>query len=1146
MKRKISFLTLPIVLYLALISSNPLNGQTVTYPTASGIGWRMGSIYNITWSGFSPGFEINIELYKGSSLSSTIISGTTNDGSYSWIVPTSLAIASDYRIRISQYFLSQLLAQDFSDNYFTIANPEVTYPSASGIFWRTGSSHTITWSGFTGSYVRIDLYKGASLNTVITTSTANDGSYSYTVPSSFTFGNDYSIRIASTSLPAIFDVSSAYFTISNPQVTYPTASGVCWRPGNSYIITWTGFASPNVKIELYKSGSLDRSIVSSTTNDGSYTYTVPASLPIAIDYYVRITSTTVPAEYDYSNSYFAVGNPQVTYPSASGIIWRPGSSYTIAWSGYPGSYVKIDLYYGSSLYNVIISSTDNDGSYSYTVPSTLPVSSSYNIRITSTANSGCYDASNYYFTVANPLVTYPSVSGITWNVGSTYNITWSGFPGTVVRIDLYKGTTLFDVISASTSNDGTHPWTVPTEPAGSDYYVRITSTSNASIYDNSNYYFTIAAFLNVTPTSISLTSGSGANGTFNITSNTSWSITDDAAWLSVSPVSGTNNATVTVTAVSANSGSSPRTATVTIAGSGVTPNKTVTVTQAASVPTNTLGNTTVYGSSSTTANRRAIIVTCAESGTIQSISIYHNGGTGRVLLGVYADVSGSPGGRLGVTPATAISASAGWQTVSLSSPVTITAGQKVWLSWVFENNPGIRYITGTPARAESTATWPGGMPNPFGSATFANYKYSVYCTYIPGAGPVTKTLGNTTVYGSTSTTANRRAQTVTFTEAGTIQSLSMYHNGGTGRVIFGVYADASGAPGARLGVTAETIINASAGWQNVSLITPVGVAPDQKVWLAWVFENNPGIRYITGTPARAESPNVWAGRMPDPFGTSSFANYKYSLYCTYTTGTAPLPKTLGNTEVYSSSSTTANRRAITVTFPEPGTVQSISIYHNGGTGNVLLGIYTDASGAPGTRLGVTASTVINPTAGWQTIPLISGYSAASGQKVWLAWVFQTNPGIRYITGTPARAESPGLWAGGMPDPFGTASFANYRYSIYCTYITGGGDEIKDPDETKSVNMPTDINSILMDRENVLIYPNPTEGEITITWKNRYSHRLDITIYNIVGQAVKEIQTDPDINEIRMDLGKTSRGVYLFEMKDKTNDVILNRSRIIRK
>ena len=440
------------------------------------------------------------------------------------------------------------------------------------------------------------------------------------------------------------------------------------------------------------------------------------------------------------------------------------------------------------------------------------------------------------------------------------------------------------------------------------------------------------------------------------------------------------------------------------------------------------------------------------------------------------------------------------------------------------------------------------MPNPFGAATFADYKYSAYCSYVAGGpGPVTKTLGNTTVYGSTSTTANRRAQTVTFPEAGTIQSLTIYHNGGTGNVFLGVYADAGGAPGARLGVTLSTPVNATAGWQTISLSSPVGVASGQKVWLSWVFQTNPGVRYIAGTPARAESPQVWAGGMPDPFGTASFANYKYSLYCTYTTGTGPVTKTLGNTEVYSLSSTTANRRAQTVTFPEAGTIESISIYHNGGTGQVILGVYADASGAPGARSGVTAATVINATAGWQTIPLTSAYSVASGQKVWLAWVFQTNPGIRYVAGTPARAESPNLWAGGMPDPFGTATFANYKYSLYCTYTTGSGDEIKDiGEDVKSVNTPLDINSVYMDKEDVSIYPNPTDGDITVTWKTRYSHRLDITIYNILGKAVKEVQTDPDVNEIRLDLKPNSRGIYLFEMKDKKNDLILNRSRIIKK
>ena len=65
----------------------------------------------------------------------------------------------------------------------------------------------------------------------------------------------------------------------------------------------------------------------------------------------------------------------------------------------------------------------------------------------------------------------------------------------------------------------------------------------------------------------------------------------------------------------------------------------------------------------------------------------------------------------------------------IGSPVAVTSGQTVWLSWVFENNPGISFTAGTPGRANSTDTWSAGMPGTFGTSTFDNYTYSVYCKY---------------------------------------------------------------------------------------------------------------------------------------------------------------------------------------------------------------------------------------------------------------------------------------------------------------------------------------------------------------------------------------------------------------------------------
>ena len=121
-------------------------------------------------------------------------------------------------------------------------------------------------------------------------------------------------------------------------------------------------------------------------------------------------------------------------------------------------------------------------------------------------------------------------------------------------------------------------------PAGSHTFKIVADGENSVPETNeadNEYSRTITIIqrtLNVSPATVSIVHESGSNGTFGITSNTSWTITDDADWLSVSPASGSNNATITVTASSKNPTTTARTAKVTIVGAGVA-NKTVSVTQ---------------------------------------------------------------------------------------------------------------------------------------------------------------------------------------------------------------------------------------------------------------------------------------------------------------------------------------------------------------------------------------------------------------------------------------------------------------------------------------------------------------------------------------------------------------------------------------
>lgn len=121
---------------------------------------------------------------------------------------------------------------------------------------------------------------------------------------------------------------------------------------------------------------------------------------------------------------------------------------------------------------------------------------------------------------------------------------------------------------------------------GTIYYIRVyeynssgnTTPPATTSFDICIIKATVTATLSVAPSSVSIGSANGSTGTFGITSNTYWGITDDASWLTVSPVAGSNDGEISLAATSANTGTTSRSATVTVAGTGVS-SKTVTVTQ---------------------------------------------------------------------------------------------------------------------------------------------------------------------------------------------------------------------------------------------------------------------------------------------------------------------------------------------------------------------------------------------------------------------------------------------------------------------------------------------------------------------------------------------------------------------------------------
>jgi (4-O-methyl)-D-glucuronate---lignin esterase len=153
-----------------------------------------------------------------------------------------------------------------------------------------------------------------------------------------------------------------------------------------------------------------------------------------------------------------------------------------------------------------------------------------------------------------------------WNNITAPSWTWAQFPNTF-SLSAGSHTLTFAYREDGARLDKINITTSATAPTG------VGSTA-------SNLCSTGGATLSVAPSAVNVAAAANSTGTFNITSNTSWTVTDNQSWLTVSPASGSNNGTVTVTAQQ-NTGASARTAAVTVSATGV-PSQTVTVTQSGS------------------------------------------------------------------------------------------------------------------------------------------------------------------------------------------------------------------------------------------------------------------------------------------------------------------------------------------------------------------------------------------------------------------------------------------------------------------------------------------------------------------------------------------------------------------------------------
>jgi len=334
----------------------------------------------------------------------------------------------------------------------------------------------------------------------------------------FTTVGTFDVVLTVTNIAGTNSVTkSGYITVTQAPATTPTITVTApngaesWIQGSSHAITWTstGDVGSNVKIEVLKAGSVVQTLSSSDPNDGTFSWTLATTLVAGTDYRVRITSMTNTAVTDVSNNYFTIttSTPSITVTSPNGgETWNKGTSYPITWSstGSLGSSVNIALFNGNSFLNYITTNvpigSGGSGSYTWQIPAGTATGSTYKIGVQSASQTSMYDLSNNDFTITpattTPSITVTSPNGAeSWAPGSNHAITWTstGDVGSNVKIEVLKAGSVVQTLSSSDPNDGTFSWTLATTLVeGTDYRIRITSTTNTAITDSSNANFAMA------------------------------------------------------------------------------------------------------------------------------------------------------------------------------------------------------------------------------------------------------------------------------------------------------------------------------------------------------------------------------------------------------------------------------------------------------------------------------------------------------------------------------------------------------------------------------------------------------------------------------------------------------------------------------
>ena len=468
----------------------------------------VGATYSISWTDqyITSGF-IKLEYSTNNGVSWLPIVNPTNDGgSYSWTVPNTpssqcLVRASDYNNPSTTY--------DVSNTTFTIAYPYITltYPNGGETFTGCGSQ-TISWTagGTSGTYVvQYSLDSGYTYTTL--TSSVSSTSYTWSAVTNASSTAAY-IRVYDYSNSSLRDSNNLKYTMvpNNEIIITSPNGGETWQAATSKTITWANAPTSTTWYLYYSTnGGANYSQIGSYTSTNSQTWTVPNSP--STNCLIKVVDYSNSCKFDVSNAPFTITAPApvitVTSPNTA-VTWYVGATNTISWSSQyvTSPYVRIEYTTNNGTsWNDVISTTQNNGSYSWVVPATP--SSQCKIRVSEFGNASNYDISDVNFTIANPFinVTTPN-GGENWYGCSSQYIYWtSGGTSTYYKVQYSTDNGItYNTLTSSTSSTS-YNWNPVVSVGSSNCWIKVSDAGNTSIKDSNNLAFTLTPNTDILVTS---------------------------------------------------------------------------------------------------------------------------------------------------------------------------------------------------------------------------------------------------------------------------------------------------------------------------------------------------------------------------------------------------------------------------------------------------------------------------------------------------------------------------------------------------------------------------------------------------------------------------------------------------------------------